>query len=95
MFLQTYRTCTRHLFINSLCFNVSQNLEVFFCIFKSQLVFSELMHLICSFMIVISTAALTGATAAVLLPVMALYGVISMSVLRWVYGTQCCLLHYG
>lgn len=40
------------------------------------------MHLICFIMIVISTSAPTGAAAVVLLPVTALYGVISESVCR-------------
>lgn len=62
---------------------------------QMQLAFSELMHLICFIMIVISTSAPTGAAAAVLLPVTALCGVISVRVSRWVYGTQRCRLHYG
>lgn len=62
---------------------------------QKQLALSELMHLIWFIMIVISTSAPTGAAAAVLLPVTALYGVISVSVSRWVYGTQHRRLHYG
>lgn len=64
-------------------------------LYQMQLAFSELMHLICFIMIVISTSAPTGAAAAVLLPVTALCGVISVRVSRWVYGTQRCRLHYG
>ncbi len=64
-------------------------------LYQMQLTFSELMHLIWFIMIVISTSAPTSAAAAVLLPVTGLYGVIRVSVLRWVYGTQRCRLHYG
>ena len=68
---------------------------VIYFLYQTQLAFSELMHLIWFIMIVISTSAPTGATAAVLLPVTALYGVISVSVSPWVYGTQRRRLHYG
>lgn len=64
-------------------------------LYQTQLAFSELMHLIWFIMIVISTSAPTGAAAAVLLPVTVLYGIISVSVSRWVYGTQRRCLHYG